>query len=125
MTPLKFYIPYPPSVNHLYDFRGRTKFIGEKGKLFFSEVSELAMYWKIQKRISCQIKMDIKVFLPDKRKRDIDNVLKATFDSLQKSNIIEDDRLICQLMIEKVGIDRKKPRLEIEIAEYNKELSNG
>lgn len=41
---------------------------------------------------------DLQVWLeaypPDKRRRDIDNLLKAVFDSLQKSGIILDDSQI-------------------------------
>jgi Holliday junction resolvase RusA-like endonuclease len=58
-------------------------------------------------------------FVPDKRRRDLTNLLAATHDILQKSGIIEDDSLIVSVDCSRiVGVDRKNPRVEIEITRW-------
>lgn len=45
------------------------------------------------------VRADIFLYPPDKRKRDIDNVLKCLFDVLQHGGAIEDDALIRELYV--------------------------
>ena len=40
------------------------------------------------------VSVEVYFFLPDRRKRDIDNMLKTLWDILEKANIIENDNLI-------------------------------
>ena len=47
------------------------------------------------------MKLSIILRVPDKRKRDIDNVLKAIFDGIESSGIIEDDSQIEELHIKR------------------------
>jgi crossover junction endodeoxyribonuclease RusA len=46
--------------------------------------------------------MKIYIYPPDKRKRDIDGILKATLDSLQKAAVYDDDcqikKLYCEML---------------------------
>ena len=46
-----------------------------------------------------RIKMSILVCPPDARRRDLDNVCKATLDALQKANVYDDDSQIDRLEI--------------------------
>ena len=43
--------------------------------------------------------MEITLFPPDRRKRDLDNYLKALFDAITKSGFWVDDSQIDQLMV--------------------------
>jgi len=45
------------------------------------------------------IKVEIIAYRPDKRKRDLDNLLKGSLDSLTKAGVWEDDSLIQDLRI--------------------------
>ena len=45
---------------------------------------------------------------------DLDNFAKGVLDALQQSNWLEDDKLVVQLEMFKL-LDRKNPRIEIEI----------
>ena len=45
------------------------------------------------------MKLTLSVYPPDKRKRDIDNILKALLDSLTNAKVYLDDSLIKQLDI--------------------------
>ena len=49
--------------------------------------------------MSDAVLMEVKMFPPDRRRRDIDNHMKALQDSIVKSGLLEDDELIDQLFI--------------------------
>jgi len=99
-----FTIPYPPSVNHLY---GRTRFgssyIKPEGKQFYALTAML-----ISKHAgafpSQRLSVAIKMLPPDKRKRDLDNVLKAILDSVTKAGVWNDDSQIDRLLIERANV---------------------
>lgn len=46
-----------------------------------------------------RLAVDILAYPPDKRRRDIDNLLKATLDALQHAGVYKDDYLIDDLRI--------------------------
>ena len=57
-------------------------------------------------------------WLPDKRRRDLTNLLAATHDILEKSQLIQNDDLIMSVDGSRIaGIDRQSPRCEITIVE--------
>lgn len=105
-------VPWPPSVNH-YKKIGRivkTK----KGKLYqIRSDTHLtkAYYYNVQIVVNRLIAkyftpgafLEVTLYLypPDKRKRDIDNILKVLLDSLVHSKLIEDDCLINKLIVER------------------------
>jgi len=97
-------LPWPPSINHYYGTKpgGFAKFIGAKGKAFRSEVVRAAHIQEIKpfhKNDRLHIRIDL--FPPDKRKRDIDNILKALFDSLEHARIIDNDSQFDRLYIQR------------------------
>jgi crossover junction endodeoxyribonuclease RusA len=97
-------LPYPPSTNTYWrSKRGTTrKYISEKGVAFLSEVQSIIEQSGLCLNIDHCVALEIKLYPPDLRRRDIDNTLKATFDSLEKSGLIKDDCLITMLNIEKL-----------------------
>lgn len=110
-------LPYPPTVNHYWKHtKSGRHYVTPKGKAFQLEV------WKIGKqfdRLFGAVSVQVDVYLPDKRRRDIDNLLKALLDGLTASGVIEDDSLIADLRIRKVGfVPKGKVVVRIE------ELSN-
>lgn len=90
-----FDLPYPPSINDYY-FKGRI--IKPQGRAYRSFVVD---NYKIDNTITSPIFIDIVIFPPDKRKRDVDNVLKCLLDSLTHASIYKDDVLIVHLSIKK------------------------
>ena len=44
--------------------------------------------------ITTPISIEVCMTMPDKRKRDLDNVEKVLYDALQKSGVIDDDSMI-------------------------------
>jgi crossover junction endodeoxyribonuclease RusA len=47
--------------------------------------------------------MDVKVYPPDNRRRDVDNVLKSLVDALERGGAYGDDSQIQRLSIEKLA----------------------
>jgi crossover junction endodeoxyribonuclease RusA len=91
-------LPYPPSVNHYWGQVGSRKFLGKKGKEFREEVFLCALN---ARKGALNGRLEVKVYLypPDKRKRDIDNVLKSLLDALEHAGVYENDSQIDKLCI--------------------------
>ena len=93
-------LPYPPSVNHYYGNRTNGgKYIKSKGQQFRSAVNNIFLLNGSDKKLDQLLKLTLSVYPPDKRKRDIDNILKALLDSLTNAKVYLDDSLIKQLDI--------------------------
>jgi crossover junction endodeoxyribonuclease RusA len=62
--------------------------------------------------------VDILVFPPDNRRRDLDNVLKAILDSLEDAKVFKDDSLIDDLRVRRMDTFKDgKIEIGIEIIE--------
>jgi crossover junction endodeoxyribonuclease RusA len=109
-------LPYPQSINH-YKRIGRlvrTK----AGKLYqarYNSPDTNAFYLVVASRIRSQglcgafkgtnsLEAQLDVYPPDKRHRDLDNVLKIVLDSLQRGLLISDDYLITRLLVNRCVI---------------------
>ena len=64
--------------------------------------------------LDCRLKVDILVFPPDNRRRDLDNVLKAVLDSLEDAKVFKDDSLIDDLRVRRMDTF-KDGKIEIGI----------
>lgn len=71
---------------------------------------------KLCKRLTGRISVSVLVYPPDRRRRDIDNILKASLDSLVHGGLIEDDSLIDVLRVERREVTRGG-KLEITVRE--------
>jgi crossover junction endodeoxyribonuclease RusA len=100
MKELNITLPYPPSVNLAW----RTT---KQGKMYLAkQVKEYrknvwAITFNKTKFGKSRVRLEIKMFPPDNRRRDADNICKAVLDSLQHTNVLEDDSQVQQLYIEK------------------------
>ncbi|HDR0997883.1 RusA family crossover junction endodeoxyribonuclease [Pasteurella multocida] len=99
-------LPYPPSVNHYWKHtRDGRHYITDKGRVYQSAVFMACMgYLPFKKPVSIKVQ----VWLPDKRRRDLDNLWKVLLDSLANAKIIEDDCWQCvpKQSIEAMGIEK-------------------
>lgn len=100
----RFSLPYPPSLNSYYRYNLKTHkmYTSKEGKTYRSLVKDILFEFVEQnKTIEDKIKLSIILYPPDKRKRDIDNILKVLFDALQDAQLIKDDSQIIELNISK------------------------
>ena len=94
----KIELPYPPSVNHYWRRVGARTLISRGGRAYTIRVSEEAIkcgWTKMEGRLS----VSIFVSPPDKRRRDLDNVLKSLLDACTKAGMWDDDSQIDRLII--------------------------
>jgi crossover junction endodeoxyribonuclease RusA len=111
-------IPFPPSINHYWrSFRGRM-LISKGGRDYRSGVQASALVERWASFGSELLTVSIKAYMPDARRRDIDNAFKAPLDALAHAGVYNDDSQIRRLSIENCGIDRENPRLEVTIEAY-------
>lgn len=94
-------LPYPPSTNH-YWARNRN------GSM---RVSDAGMNYRAAVGATCRsalagdgfrearIKAVVDVHTPDKRRRDLDNVLKGLLDAMQHAGVYADDGQIDELTV--------------------------
>ena len=89
-------LPWPPSVNGYWrhptvgPLAGR-HLISEKGRAYRAEVGARVLVARAAKRLTTRLAVVIEAFPPDRRTRDLDNILKGLFDSLVHAGVIEDD----------------------------------
>ena len=99
-------LPWPPSVNNYWRHKvtGRlaTVYVSAEGKAYRKAVNDLvleaAMVQRYLKAVG-PVRVVIEAFPPDRRKRDLDNILKSLLDSLTHAGVWEDDSQIEDLRI--------------------------
>ena len=114
IKPYFFTLPYPPSTNTYWRniARGRT-ILSEKARAYRKSVKAAAI---VSKPLETRLKVTIELSPPDKRRRDLDNVTKALFDSLQHANVYLDDSQIDEFTIKRMPVV-KGGRCEVLIEE--------
>lgn len=96
---MRFDLQYPPSVNTLY-YSGfdKKRHLSEKGRTYKKNVyADVLEQHGIFKPLRGPLSATIKIWVPDKRKRDLDNTFKILLDSLKYSNVFGDDDQIMQI----------------------------
>lgn len=96
---VKLTLPWPPSVNRYWRRRGHRYFISNEGQDFRETVGLICMGLAGSFKINERLCVKIDAYPPDKRRRDLDNILKALFDSLQHALVYEDDNQIDEIHI--------------------------
>jgi len=95
-------LPFPPSVNHYYRRVGARTLISREGRRFRAGVLAHLAATGIAK-LGGPLRVEIEVYPPDRRRRDIDNLQKGLLDALQHGGLYEDDSQIVKLNVEKRG----------------------
>ena len=95
-------LPYPPSVNHYYRHIGRRTLISREGRRYRERVAA-ALAAADVRPIDGPLELRIEVYPPDRRRRDLDNLQKGLWDSLEHGGAYHDDSQIVKLTAEKRG----------------------
>jgi crossover junction endodeoxyribonuclease RusA len=99
MEMIEITLPWPPTVNTYWrNFNGRT-IISAKGREYRQAVADQVLIQRVAKHVDYAVKVEIKAYRPDRRRRDLDNLLKALLDSLTHSGVMQDDALIEDLRV--------------------------
>jgi crossover junction endodeoxyribonuclease RusA len=101
----QFSLPWPPSVNHYWrniskgPLAGRV-LISEEGRTYRKTCHDVILMQRVLPVIG-RVEVNLIARIPDKRKRDLDNLLKSALDAITHAGIIEDDSVIDKLTIER------------------------
>ncbi len=90
----------PPSVNHYWEKTGKGFRLSDKARQFHAVVIALIPAL----RLTSRLKMEVTFHFPTHQKRDIDNHLKATIDSLVKCGFCEDDEQFDELHVKRGNV---------------------
>ena len=113
---LKCEIPStPPSVNNYWVGTGRTCKVSDRGRDFHDLVAMTIP----QLNTTSRLKLDVTFHFPNKQRRDIDNFLKATIDSLVKCGLCVDDEQFDELSVKR-GEIIKGGLIKITVLELQK-----
>jgi Holliday junction resolvase RusA-like endonuclease len=93
-------LPHPPSINHYWRRVGLRTLISREGRRFRRRVLAILAAMRVQ-AIDGRLVVEVEIFPPDNRRRDVDNTLKALLDALQHGGAYADDSQIVRLTIEK------------------------
>lgn len=95
-------LPWPPSVNHYWRrSKNGMMHISAEGVAFREEAKWQAIKQNAPKQLHGDLIVDIEAFMPDKRRRDLDNILKALLDALTHAGVWMDDSQIVDIRIRK------------------------
>lgn len=91
-------LPYPPSVNHYWRRVGSRTLISREGRRFRARVAAHLSLRHVA-RIDGPLHVHVMAHPPDRRRRDLDNAMKALLDALAHGGVYEDDGQIDRLEI--------------------------
>jgi crossover junction endodeoxyribonuclease RusA len=107
-------MPYPPSINTYWrNVKGRT-LISKKGRMYRDSIIKLAWASKWTQYGFDRVRVVITAYPPDRRRRDLDNMLKAVLDGLTYADIWHDDSQVDDLRIIRGTVERPG-KLEVVI----------
>ena len=110
---------YPPTVNTYWRHIGKGRVvISARGRKYREQVMEDVIS-ESSPMLTGRLKVTIKAYMPDRRRRDIDNLTKALLDALAHARLYDDDEQIDDLRIVRMGVE-KPGRVEVELTELVK-----
>lgn len=116
---LQLTLPYPPSTNHHWvRCRNGGMRISIEGGIFRSQV--LAAYHATYPRcppLTGPLQICIDSYPPDRRRRDLDNIIKEILDALQHAGCYDDDNQFWSILIRRFQ-SIPKGRVVVRIDEF-------
>lgn len=103
--PLLLTLPWPPSANRYWRHPTTGRLAGRhllsaEGRSYRQQVAQLVAMRHVQP-MTGRLEVDISAYPPDRRRRDLDNTLKAALDAMQHAGVYQDDAQIDRLLVER------------------------
>ncbi|MEQ6280966.1 RusA family crossover junction endodeoxyribonuclease [Kluyvera cryocrescens] len=122
---MKLVLPFPPSVNTYWRAPNKGPLAGRHlisadGRKYQSAACAaiIEQLRRLPKPSTEQAAVEITLYPPDARRRDLDNYNKALFDALTHAGVWEDDSQVKRMLVE-WGPIVPKGRVEITIMPFN------
>ena len=102
-------LPWPPSTNRIWrnvSVSGKPRtLLSEEGRRFRTTAAQMCMLGGVNNRqLAGRLAVSMVACPPDRRARDLDNVLKATLDALTHAGVWLDDSQIDLLSVERAQV---------------------
>lgn len=121
---IEIQLPYPPTINHYYViYRGKPR-ISPEGRAYHQAVWLAVKGYGIKTVFKKHVKVAVDVWMPDRRKRDVDNILKPLLDACTKADVWRDDSQVKVLTIRHCGYDPPAGRVVVRVEEIRDGKSN-
>lgn len=95
-------LPYPPTVNTYWRHTSRGTYLTTRARQFRIEVAEIVADCETFRG---RLRVSVELTMPDRRKRDIDNTVKALLDALAHAGVICDDEQIDELRVRRLRVE--------------------
>ena len=122
---MKFTIPYPPSANRIWRAVDGRVILSAEGRDYRRRVIAALIDQRdavgfvpglsVPASFDWWITIELDAYMPDRRRRDIDNLAKATLDALQHAGVYPNDNQIVRCVINRRGIKPPDGRLVVTI----------
>jgi crossover junction endodeoxyribonuclease RusA len=114
---MRLSLPYPPSTNHYWRHDRGVTHVSREGRRFRDLVGLHVYAADSQKTLTGRLIVRVQACAPDRRRRDLDNVLKALLDALEKSGLYENDSQIDRLIVERAAVDPPQGHMLVDVIE--------
>lgn len=94
-------LPWPPSSNTLYPTVGNRRILSEAGKAYKAEVAKAC---EGKGHVVGRVTLEVWVYPPDLRRRDISNTVKILEDSFTACGVWEDDFQVDHLIVHRCEV---------------------
>lgn len=96
----ELYSSYPPTVNNYYQKTQRGLFISQKGRKFRDQLcSDFHEQLSGMEPIQGKVRIDVIAWVPDNRRRDLDNIMKPIMDAMTHAGMWDDDSQVDQMCV--------------------------
>lgn len=93
-------LPWPPSVNHYWETRGKSHYLSKHARAWHTEAWALIRAAHAQARpYRGPVAITVLAWPPDRRRRDIDNLTKPLLDALVHGGVLADDHQVDELHV--------------------------
>ena len=118
MEPIKLLLKgHPLSNQHAYASRGRVRFMIKQAKELKATYESQIRSQRKKNLLEEELLVYIRLYFPNKIKRDYDNYWKLINDAMQWTIIVDDNQI--KLWIVEMFYDKEDPRVEIELYQYS------
>jgi crossover junction endodeoxyribonuclease RusA len=108
-------LPWPPSVNRAWRNVGNRTLLSREARAYRRQAVLELMAQNAKKIGGRKCRVEITVFAPDNRRRDIANLEKQLSDAMQTYGVFDDDSQIDDLRIVRGPINKADPHVLVRV----------